>query len=250
MKKTIYCCIVVALFLATVLTSCKTDEKEEEEKFKPSITISTATTGMVTLKLAGEGNVLIDWGQGEKIVEMTLSEYNDDDWVNSHIKFTRSNFITSSSTITISHAKLSHFECGSGTVNCISNLTVENDWLQTLFCYGNALTYLDLRSAPNLMVLHCFSNRLTSLDLSRNSKLFWVNCYRNQLTSLILGSHPQLWTLICTTNNLNKEALNNIFGTLNNSLLHVKNLYISGNPGSAECDRSIAEEKGWKFIDN
>jgi len=163
MRRNINFYVAVALFLATVFTSCK--RNEGDGKFNPSITIFTATSGMVTLKLAGEGNALIDWGQGEKIVEMKLSEYNNNDWVNEHAKFTRTNFFPVATTITVSQAKLSFFQCKSDNVNCISSLIIANDSLHTLHCYTFSLAKFRLEIFTKFDVFALFFKSIVKFGL-------------------------------------------------------------------------------------
>jgi len=79
------------------------------------------------------------------------------------------------------------------------------------------------------------------LDISKNTALTWLNCWDNQLTA---------------------AGLNALFGTLHNNNVTPergapKTIYIGGNPGyiganpganpgTKTCDKSIAENKGWK----
>ena len=53
----------------------------------------------------------------------------------------------------------------------------------------------------------------------------------------------------CSSNMLSTEALNSLFKTLptRTEINGKGDIYISPNPGSNECDKSIAEKKGWNI---
>lgn len=55
------------------------------------------------------------------------------------------------------------------------------------------ITSLDgIQYFTQLESLDCYSNNLTSLDLSKNTKLTYIRCSRNNLTNLILDQNSQL----------------------------------------------------------
>ena len=56
--------------------------------------------------------------------------------------------------------------------------------LETLYCYNNTLTSLDVSKNIALQKLACSGNQLTSLDVSKNTNLTSLNCNQNRLTSL------------------------------------------------------------------
>ncbi len=56
--------------------------------------------------------------------------------------------------------------------------------LDTLYCYYNQLTSLNVSQNTALIVLNCSDNQLTSLDVSQNTALTGLGCESNQLTSL------------------------------------------------------------------
>ena len=55
---------------------------------------------------------------------------------------------------------------------------------------------------PNLETLYCYNNKLTSLDVSKNEKLADLWCSQNNLTSLDVSKNPELKELWCADNNL------------------------------------------------
>ncbi len=56
--------------------------------------------------------------------------------------------------------------------------------LDSLLCYGNQITSLNLSKFSLLTHLDCSTNQLTSLDVSKNAALTQLLCYENKLTSL------------------------------------------------------------------
>ena len=78
--------------------------------------------------------------------------------------------------------------------------------LESLDCYGNQLTSLDLSKNTTLTYLRCDDNQLTSLDLNKNTALTELWCNGNQLTSLDLNKNmTELW---CSDNQLTSLDLN------------------------------------------
>ena len=93
------------------------------------------------------------------------------------------------------------------TLNCYSNQLTEldvsnNTELTTLSCSYNRLTSLDVSDAKALATLYCDNNNLTSLDVSNNTKLATLNCDSNRMTSLDVSSNTKLATLYCNYNQL------------------------------------------------
>ena len=74
--------------------------------------------------------------------------------------------------------------------------------LQTLDCYSNQLTSLDLSANTALTTLYCNNNQLDSLNVSKNAALISLNCRGNQLTSLDLSQNTALEWLYCDNNHL------------------------------------------------
>jgi len=120
----------------------------------------------------------------------------------------------------------------------------KNTELSTLYCLDNQITSLDLSKCTALQDLDCGMNQLTSLDLSKCTALRWLHCGGNELTSLDLSKNTALDEVACTLCKLNAPALNALFKTLHGNS-GKKTIYIQENPGRFECDRDIAEMKGW-----
>lgn len=131
--------------------------------------------------------------------------------------------------------------------NEITTIDLSNcSLLQELDLSYNELTSLDISKCSALTFLDCRGNNLSSLDMSKNTKLTNLACRDNELTSLNISGCSVLTYLSCSYNNLSDEALNKIFTDLpqiNNS--NEYRIYIHHNPGTATCDPSIANKKGW-----
>ena len=100
---------------------------------------------------------------------------------------------------------------GIGILPHITNLSGIEDFtsLQTLICYHQHLTTLDLTSNIALTNLVCYSNQLTNLNLDSNIALNSLNCWANQLTSLDVTNNVNLTTLMCGHNQLTSLNLTN-----------------------------------------
>ena len=72
--------------------------------------------------------------------------------------------------------------------------------LNTLYCYMNSLTELDLSNNIALTTLHSTYNQLTSIDLSNNIALTHLYLDNNQLASLDVSQNTSLEVLYSHTN--------------------------------------------------
>ena len=122
------------------------------------------------------------------------------------------------------------------TLECYSNQLTsldisENTALKSLDCAKNQLTSLDVSQNTALESLDCADNQLTSLDVSRNTALKSLDCAKNQLTSLDVSQNTALESLNCADNQL--TALDISQNTALESLICAGNkltaLNVSGN---------------------
>ena len=90
---------------------------------------------------------------------------------------------------------------------------------------------------------HFFSSPTTIRIIGEN--VTTLRCSGNQLTNLDVNQNTSLTRLECQKNLFTAEALNALFSTLPVSNGEV---FIFDNPGTDDCDASIAENKGWKII--
>jgi len=121
--------------------------------------------------------------------------------------------------------------------------------LYYLDCGTNLIKSLDFRYNSELWYLGCYTNQLLDLDVSMNTKLGILTCYNNYLTKLDFSANSKLYGVICIGNILTTQALNAMFRTLHSDIVATgsKIIYIENNPGTNDCDISIAENKGWIF---
>jgi len=107
--------------------------------------------------------------------------------------------------------------------------------LKSIFCYGEKLTVLDISKCTALVVLQ------------HSSFLHSHDTYLSDLTSLDVSKCTALRYLYCTGSKLSASALNSIFNSLpTRSPDDNARIYCGFNQGSATCDITIAEKKGWK----
>ena len=74
--------------------------------------------------------------------------------------------------------------------------------LESLNCFNNQLTSLDVSKCTELHQLYCDANQLTSLNVSGCTALDGLICSFNQLTSLDLSKCTALYQLYCDNNQL------------------------------------------------
>ena len=74
--------------------------------------------------------------------------------------------------------------------------------LQTLECYSNLLTSLDISGNTALKSLDCAKNQLAALDVSQNTALETLDCADNQLAALDVSQNTALESLDCAYNQL------------------------------------------------
>jgi hypothetical protein len=86
----------------------------------------------------------------------------------------------------------------------ITSLNVSGEWICKDSCgYIRQIASLEgVEAFVNLDTLKCYSNQLTSLDVSNNINLKWLFCEKNQLTSLDVSNNTALTQLLCNGNQL------------------------------------------------
>ncbi len=103
--------------------------------------------------------------------------------------------------------------------------------LDSLLCYGNQITSLDLSKFSLLTHLDCSTNQLTSLDLSKNASLTGLLCYENKLTSLDVSQNMVLTECDCSANQLTSLSMkhNGFLTQLDCSANQLTSLDVSDN---------------------
>jgi len=85
---------------------------------------------------------------------------------------------------------------------------------------------------------------LTELDVRYNTSLMFLYCCKHQLRGLDVSGNTNLYSLSIRSNNLSSPALNSLFESLHDNDFD-KGIDISFNPGTDNCNKKIAENKGW-----
>ena len=188
------------------------------------------------------GDFTIDWGDGSEIETHKLSD-NPNGSKNFNLSLQHDYSDANFRNITLSGENITHLRCVGTRLTSleVSACTA----LASLNCSGNKLTYLDVSECTALTSLNCSGNKLTSLDVSACTALIALRCYRNKLTNLDMSACVELTKLDCHDNQLTSSALNTLFETLCYSLDYYDKIPIYDNPGAADCNASIAEDKGW-----
>ncbi|MWB95869.1 T9SS type A sorting domain-containing protein [Flavobacterium sp. GA093] len=88
--------------------------------------------------------------------------------------------------------------------------------LQSLICYNNKLSTLDVTKNIALTSLSCNRNVLTSLDVSQNTLLNNLDCSNNLLNTLDISKNTKLMILSCVDNKLASLDVSN-----NNLLINI-----------------------------
>jgi hypothetical protein len=130
----------------------------------------------------------------------------------------------------------------------IADLTGIEDFdsLQTLYCYNNQLTALDVSNNTALTYLYCNSNQLTSLNVNGAIALTHLYCYSNQLTSLDVSNNTALYRLYCYSNQLTSLDVrngNNMNMSNSNNFTSNYNLYC------IDVDSAAYSTANWTNID-
>lgn len=173
-----------------------------------------------------------------------------------------------------SHPKLVNLHCSGTSLNTLSikgltevraldcsnnpNLsTLEVDDAQeisTLLCSNCAFEDMSwLNHLTYLIELSCNGNRLTELDLSKHTSLRHLSCSNNQLTRLTLPEARAMRQFDCHSNQLGADMLNKLFENLPDVTVLVPPVPVFrvsyyNNPGEDDCDKKIAEQRGWTIV--
>lgn len=224
---------VLTLLLTFTLKACGKDKVGIPTG---TITLTTAKSEVsFTLRIPVDSrNLTIDWGDGKKsnISDASWDATIDD---NRGVHYTYEYSNNTEHTITIT-GQITEFDC--------RNMQI---------------IHLDLSKIKTLTWLRCERNKLTTLNVSTNTSLNRLECDYNQLTSLDVTKNTSLSLLSCVGNQLSANALNDLFRSLpfkrGLEYSEIGTIYISNrhpgtadNPGVWDCDRTIAEERGWIFM--
>ena len=226
--------VIATLSVAAVFTSCGGGGGSGSGKSSGKIKMTTEQGGDFGFSLKGSGVATVDWGDGSEKVTLTLNEDRE-------VEFKHTYPSATIRTININGDNITGLFCKDITSLDVSRCTE----LTVLRCNSYYLKSLDVSKNIKLTTLSCLSYHLTSLDVSKNTMLEKLACHGIQLTTLDLSKNTVLTDLYFDGNQLTAAALNALFGTLHSNA-GKKLISIDNNPGSKDCDRSIAERKGWR----
>jgi hypothetical protein len=107
---------------------------------------------------------------------------------------------------------------------------------------------LDLSGLTALINLECYENQITSLDISDVDfpEFSYLIGRNNPMTYLGAtgASSGEIQIQSCL---FDSSGLDSLFTTIDNADPEADDstIFIYGNPGTATCDPTIAEDKGW-----
>ncbi len=81
--------------------------------------------------------------------------------------------------------------------------------IDSLYCYDNQLSTIDISNNTDLIYLHCHNNQLSTLDISNNTAITSIDCSENQLTLLDVSNNTPLEKLYCDDNLLTSLDVSN-----------------------------------------
>ena len=102
--------------------------------------------------------------------------------------------------------KIKEIDCHGQSISSLQGIG-KFTYLETLKCYNNSISSLDLSSNTSLTYLSCYGNGMTSLNVNSCTNLTYLDCAPNSLTSLNVSSLSKLQTLYCYSNNLTSLSL-------------------------------------------
>ncbi|MCL2027816.1 MAG: hypothetical protein FWG79_04935 [Bacteroidales bacterium] len=111
--------------------------------------------------------------------------------------------------------------------------------------FSNTKSKVITITGDDILIFRCEESQLTALDVSQHTTLAHLFVGGNRLTALDVSKNTALIELFVGNNQFTADGLNALFSTLPNK---GGTVVILDNPGSADCDPSIAEAKGWTVV--
>jgi len=247
MKKVILNVLTIVLIVAT-FAACGGGNGSSYK-----IKMTTEINGEVGFYLGGSGIATVDWGDGSEKVSLTLNEDGLSLYRSGESLYTFDRPLYAQVAPTgVQDGVLNYY--GVRFVHTYSNatirtITINGDNITALFCIGGyPWTSLDVSKNTALKFLICERTQLKNLDVSKNTALTYLSVNANpQLTGLDVSKNTALTSFNVTNSEFTSTTLNTLFGTLPNTTIQgeTKTIYVQGNPGAYDCNKSIAERKGW-----
>ena len=124
------------------------------------------------------------------------------------------------------------------------------DSLYDLDCSANKLTGLDAGACASLLFLLCGNNKLANLDVSGCTELESLYAGGNELQNLDISNCEKLQDLAISYNEMSAGEMDAVFSALPDlGASGIEgNIWISGNPGTDGCNKSILAAKGWVMV--
>ena len=146
----------------------------------------------------------------------------------------------------LSYQDIQYLNCSN---NQITDLIIDSDSLNELFCGNNPISFFDATQHINLEILEIFNTGLFNIDLSQNQYLWYLS----------IGSNPDLWSLDLSNNyflehlDLYSNSLSNLdMRNGNNQNISYFVTWNCWNSQFLECisvDDSIYSTNNWTSID-
>lgn len=181
------------LLLAVISTMTAFAQTEPAIELQAEVDGNTRT---LTIGLATEGTVQIDWGNGEKVTSEVIPAF--DGWNQVNVSGT----VSGEGKVKIYGDNIVCFECSS-TVKGAKVLSLDvtkATALKDLTANTNKLTAIDLTKNTELEKLYININQLTSIDISKCTKLTTLNIEENLLTAIDITKNQALQTLRISQN--------------------------------------------------
>ena len=222
-----------------------------KEENPTGIITMTTTVREVWFTAVGTKDITIDWGDGKK------SNVNDAEYFEDSDMFVfRHDYSGETTHSIVINGNITWFTCASIGLTALD--VSRNPVLTRLDCRNNQLTALDVSKNTALTELRCSQNQLVTLDVGKNAALESLDLNFNQITHLNVSNNTSLGVLGIVGNQLTTSALNDLFRTLPDYsklenmfgviYLRERHPLAIGNPGNSDCDRNIANERGWGFM--
>ena len=248
----------VSILVFGLFPSCGGGKAADAGPIGPNqMTMTSTVNGEVKITLSGKGEAVIDWGDGSPRDTVALKSMSN--------KCTHTFDNETERTIRVAGETITSLSLEK--VNMSTLDVSQNPLLKVLNCGKNDLTTIDLSANTELTDLYCGANQLTALDLSKNTALKMLSCGQiknlktvdlsantalesisfqwGNLQSLDLSANTALKVLMCDENDFSTDALNALLKSLHGDAIEGKKIHIAKNPGTNDCDPSIATDKGW-----
>lgn len=186
------------LLLAVISTMTALAQTEPAIELQAEVDGNTRT---LTIGLATEGTVQIDWGNGEKVTSENIPAY--DGWNQVDVYGT----VSGEGKVKIYGDNIVYFECSSRVdgAQVLSLDVTKATALKDLTANTNKLTSIDLTKNTELEKLTINNNQLTSIDISKCTKLTTLDITNNLLTAIDITKNQALQTLRIGQNKLAGE---------------------------------------------